>query len=177
MKLSRFERARRILWGRYFRTSRRSSERDRRSLLKSLPIFNELSYWQIMSIEDYFYRREYGKNEEIFGIGYPGAALFIVEQGEVGIFVDGSRGRERIATLKKGDFFGEMALLDDEPRSATAMALSDVKVLALFRKDMNDIKHTKPEISSQIFRSLGQVIASRLRATNQLLGESDQEAS
>jgi CRP/FNR family cyclic AMP-dependent transcriptional regulator len=79
-------------------------------------------------------QRRFRRNEVIFHQGDPGDSLHIVDEGSVKIVLPSPEGEEAIiATLRQGDFFGELALLDGAPRSATAVALEPTTTLALPR--------------------------------------------
>src|SRR5947208_14461168 len=79
--------------------------------------------------------RRFRRNETIFHQGDPGDSLFIVESGAVKIVLPSPEGEEGaiIATLARGDFFGELALLDGAPHSATAVALEPSELLVMRR--------------------------------------------
>lgn len=80
-------------------------------------------------------RRRFRRNEVIFHQGDPGDSLHVVASGAVKIVLPSSEGEEAIiATLRPGDFFGELALLDDAPHSATATAVEPVETLSLARE-------------------------------------------
>ncbi len=80
-------------------------------------------------------RRSFRRNEVIFHQGDPGDSLHVVNAGSVKILLPSSEGEEAIiATLRPGDFFGELSLLDGAPRSATAVALEPAETLELPRK-------------------------------------------
>jgi CRP/FNR family cyclic AMP-dependent transcriptional regulator len=116
------------------------------------------------------YEREYQENEFIFETDQPGAALFIVQSGEVSIeILDSEVEITQIAILGKHSFLGELALLDESPRSASARALVPTKVYALFRKDLDRLCESNPDITTQIYKSLASLIGSRLKATNELI--------
>ena len=101
--------------------------------------------------------------EEIFAKGDIGTSLFIVHDGQVGIF----NGEQQLATFGPGDFFGELALLDTEPRSATAAALSQVLVFRLDQEDFYDLMEERGEVLRNILRMLCQ----RIRRQNDRMRE------
>ncbi len=85
-------------------------------------------------------QRRFRRNEVIFHQGDPGDSLHIVDIGSVKISLPSPEGEEAIiATLRPGDFFGELALLDGAPRSATAIALEPTTTLALPRATFMDL--------------------------------------
>ena len=74
-----------------------------------------------------------------------------------------------LAELNKGEFFGELALFDDEPRSANAIALDDCILLGLFTPDLMILQERNPVLGHKIMFNLGGLLGERLRKTNHLL--------
>ncbi len=146
---------------------------EKLKFLRGLPFFKDLSYWQLRRLDDIVFERNYEAGEYIFSQGQPGAALFIVLEGQVEIelFEDGKN--YILAKLEKGHFFGELALLDDSPRSASAKALRDTKTIALYRSDLNKMIQVDPQASSLVFRSLATLVGDRLKKTNELIRDSE----
>jgi CRP-like cAMP-binding protein len=97
--------------------------------------------------------------QQVFAKGDLGASLFIVYEGEVGIF----SGAQHLATFRKGDFFGELALLDAEPRSATAVAKGNVVAFRLDQEDFYDVMEER----SEVLRNIMRVLCQRLRRQNE----------
>jgi CRP-like cAMP-binding protein len=113
-------------------------------------------------------RRRYRKNETIFHQGDPGDALFIIESGEVKISVASLEGRElTLALLKAGDFFGELTLLDGEPRSADAVAKEPTQVLVLRRDQLIRFLGARPRAAVNLLA----VMSRRLRRADELVQE------
>ncbi len=100
--------------------------------------------------------RRYRKNETIFHQGDPGDSLYIIESGSVKIVLPSPEGEEGaiIATLMRGDFFGELALLDGAPHSATAVAIESTESLVLRRDRFEDLVETQPQLRKALFASL-----------------------
>ena len=115
------------------------------------------------------FERTYDVDESIFEEGQPGAALFLILDGKVAVEVLRETSTTRLAVLEKGAFFGEMALLDETPRSATARALEPTRTLALYRNDLNGLVHRDAKTACQIYRLLAGMMAERLRLTNELV--------
>ncbi len=101
--------------------------------------------------------------------GQPGAALFLILDGKIAIEIYRETSTMRLAVLERGAFFGEMALLDETPRSATARALERTRTLALYRNDLNGLVYRHPRTACRIYRSLAGMIGDRLRSTNELV--------
>jgi hypothetical protein len=103
----------------------------------------------------------------IFREGDAGSEMYIIETGTVDILRE-SRGGEPLATLEAGDFFGEMAVLEDQPRFATAIARSPVRLLRIDRAAFGDVLSQNVEIAIRIMRKL----TARLRRAEQRAAES-----
>jgi len=114
------------------------------------------------------FERNYDTDESIFEEGQPGAALFLILDGKIAIEIFRETST-RLAVLERGAFFGEMALLDDTPRSANARALEPTRTLALYRNDLNGLMDRHARTACQIYRSLASMIGDRLRSTNELV--------
>ena len=158
-----------LLWETLGRWKRSSPELDRIQFLKTVPFFDRLSNRQLKTVSDIMFERSYDTDESIFEEGQPGAALFLILDGKIAIEIYRETSMTRLAVLESGAFFGEMALLDDTPRSANARALEPTQTLALYRNDLNDLAHRDAKTACQIFRSLAGTIGDRLRLTNELV--------
>jgi CRP-like cAMP-binding protein len=158
-----------LLWETLGRWKRSSPELDRIQFLKTVPFFDRLSNRQLKTVSDIMFERSYDSDESIFEEGQPGAALFLILDGKIAIEIYRETSTTRLAVLESGAFFGEMALLDDTPRSANARALEPTQTLALYRNDLNDLAHRDAKTACQIFRSLAGTIGDRLRLTNELV--------
>jgi hypothetical protein len=113
-------------------------------------------------------RNEFPKGSVIFAEGDLGLTMYVIEAGDVEIRKKIANEDRILATLGKGDFFGEMCMLEDEvPRSATAIATSDVEAVLIDRSAFIFILKHNPEITVRIMRKL----VRRLRQTTQLLEE------
>lgn len=115
---------------------------------------------------------KYPEGTEIFPEGSVGEALYIIFSGEVLItkIINKKTGETKpLALLSKGDFFGEMSLLEDKPRSASAIAKSAVVLLRLARKEFQTLLHSEPEIAGTFLFALNNQLSARLRHTSQEL--------
>ena len=105
----------------------------------------------------------------LFRAGEEGNAMYLIEQGKVRISVQATDGHEMtLAELGRGDFFGEMALLDDQRRSADAMVAEDSRLAVLSREHFLSFLRSSPDIALEMLTAL----ANRLRRTDQLLRHS-----
>jgi CRP/FNR family cyclic AMP-dependent transcriptional regulator len=158
-----------LLWETLGRWKRSSPELNRIQFLKTVPFFDRLSNRQLKSVSDIMFERTYEADESVFEEGQPGAALFLILEGKIAIEICRETSTTRLAVLESGAFFGEMALLDDTPRSASARALERTRTLALYRNDLTGMRHRHARTACQIYRSLATMIADRLRSTNELV--------
>ena len=158
-----------LLWETLGRWKRSSPELDRIQFLKTVPFFDRLSKRQLKTASDIMFERTYDTDEWIFEEGQPGAAMFLILDGKVAIEICREASTTCLAVLETGAFFGEMALLDDTPRSASARALERTRTLALYRNDLTGLRRRHARTACQIYRSLATMIADRLRATNELV--------
>ncbi|MBN2371924.1 MAG: Crp/Fnr family transcriptional regulator [Vicinamibacteria bacterium] len=134
-----------------------------RELLWTVPIFSEIAEADIDAIVRLCTRRKYPKDTVVFFENDPGDILFMIVEGRIKVTILGDDGKEVILTvLGPGDFFGEMALLDNEPRSATAIAIESCELLLLHRADFESALEENRSIS----RGLVRVLSARLRRAN-----------
>jgi CRP/FNR family cyclic AMP-dependent transcriptional regulator len=128
--------------------------------LASIPFFSGLDAASLERVRTGMRSRRFRRGEVIFHVGDPGDALFIVMTGAIKIMLPSDTGEEAIlATLRPGDVFGELALLDGAPRSATATALEHTETLVLPRDRFRELLATEPAIRDTLLAS----IASELR--------------
>jgi CRP-like cAMP-binding protein len=107
----------------------------------------------------------FNAGETIFAQGDLGTEMFIIQEGEVEIIKQIGDQRHSLSRLEKGDFFGEMALLEALPRTADAIATTDVKVVAITGSRFDEMLRKNPEIAVRIIRKYSK----RLREANTLL--------
>lgn len=161
--------AEKVMWETLKRWKMLSPELNRIQFLKTVPFFNELSNWQLKRVSEIVFERTYDVGELIFEEAQPGAALFLIMEGQVSVEIYKEKFTAKLAVLEKGAFFGEMALLDESPRSASARAVEPTRTLALYRNDLNRLIHTDPETACHIYRALARIVGDRLRSTNDLV--------
>ncbi len=152
-------------WTNFFTSN--ADETDLREALLSLPIFSGLSKRDCSLLQKIVHNRIYVAGEYIFYQGDPGLGMYLIREGEVEIKRENtSKKIHTLAKLKKGDFFGELALVDGEKRSASAVALTDTKLAVIFKPDLEDYIEKLPKKGIKIMRGISEVIAARLRKVN-----------
>lgn len=136
-------------------------------VLQKVPLFSQLSAADLQRVVDVARERSYPKNSVILFEDDPGDALFVVASGQVKVVLIGEDGREVIlSVLGEGEFFGEMALIDDEPRSAHVIAMEDSGLIVLRREDFQPILVQHPGIALPLLRELSR----RLRRVDEKVG-------
>jgi CRP/FNR family transcriptional regulator, cyclic AMP receptor protein len=135
--------------------------------LRRMPLFAGLSQDELQTIAQIIKQQHYARNRVIIRAGERGSVFFLLTAGVVRVSVAENQGKEIIlGVLYPNDFFGEMALLDGLPRSATVTALVDSQVLMISRKDFLDCVRRVPQIATKMIVTL----SLRLRRTDQKVG-------
>jgi len=141
---------------------------DLQNSLQLIPLFKGLGKRDLSMLFNIIHRRSYLANEYIFYQGDPGIGLYVIREGEVNIIRSGDSSEEiHLATFTKGDFFGELALVDGERRSASAVAKTDVKVVVIFKPDLDEFIEKYPRKGIKILTGIAHIIATRLRSLNE----------
>ena len=136
--------------------------------LKQVDLFANLGLEQLDAVHEATQEVEYLPGEIIIREGERGEKLYLLLEGRVGIVKNhGTPNELQRATVSAVDYFGEMAILDNEPRSATVVALSHARLLTLDGASLKDLILHVPEISFEIFR----VLTARIRSAEQRLSE------
>lgn len=156
------------LWSNLFRNWN-SQESEKVTALRQVPVFDGLSDKELDEIEKLTHERKYQAGEHVFKNKAPAEGMFIIISGSVEIYLENDGSKNILAELGEQDFFGEIALLDQEPRSAGAVATAPSTLLGFFRPDLLSLMERNPALSSKILTNLGAVLAERLRKTNELL--------
>jgi uncharacterized membrane protein len=136
------------------------------SLLHSIPLFECLSNDDLVALAQTLQRRTLTAGEMVFAQGDAGNSMFIVEDGELNIHLPGEGSRRiSLKDIARGEFFGELSLFDDKPRSASVLATTDAVLLELRRATLEDYLGGRPAAAMAILRTMSE----RLRETNALL--------
>ena len=136
-------------------------------VLQKVPLFSHLAPADLQRVAEVAREKSYPRNSVILFEDDPGDALYVVARGQVKVVLIGDDGREVIlSVLGEGDFFGEMALLDDEPRSAHVIAMEDSDLLVLRREEFEGILQQRPMIALALLRELTR----RLRRADEKVG-------
>lgn len=152
------------LWENIFRFRQKNTDKIDTILLQ-IPIFKDLNHRDLITIKRILHQREYQKDEVIFHQGDVGLGMYIIVRGTVEIICN--PGRHMLAELHDGDFFGELALLDDAQRSATAFPKTPCTLLCFFKPELLDLINRNPKLGGKILFRLAWTIGERLKSTNE----------
>jgi CRP-like cAMP-binding protein len=148
---------------------------------RSIFLFRELSDGALVLLAGTVMEKNYAEGEVIFEEGDIGRACFIIAEGRIEIYQNKIAGngaaapgngssvqgpgslRDRLAVLQPGDFFGEMVLLDELPRSATARCLEPTRLYILYKSQFDSLISDNPRVGSLILHNLARLLSARLR--------------
>ena len=163
-------------WGNLFR-HRRHAEDELYEVLSKVPIFKDLSRRDFARLEGILHRRSFSADEAIVTEGDMGVGMYVILSGEVEIVQKGEDGSQiKLASFGPGDFFGDQVLLDESPRTASAIAIESCQAIGFFRPDLLELIEHNPRLGLKIVMRLSQMISVRLRQTNRLLKEARERA-
>jgi CRP-like cAMP-binding protein len=140
-------------------------------LLKKAPLFEKLRTDELRHVVPVLEPIGWVKGERVFELGDAGDEMFFITRGRIGIsLLPGPVPSHLVCELQAGDYFGEMALLDDQPRAATIHVLETTEALKLGREQLNGLLLAYPELAIGMLRALSQ----RVRGMNSALVEAGQ---
>jgi small-conductance mechanosensitive channel/CRP-like cAMP-binding protein len=119
--------------------------------LTRVPVFVPLGPEELELLGHDAVRQDYGRGERIVHQGEPGDSLYLIEEGTAVVSVKDEHGTEREVTrLSRGEFFGEMALLTGEPRSASVTAADDLTVLVVYKEALQSMLARRPPLAEEM---------------------------
>ena len=137
-------------------------------LLKGVELFSELNEEQLGMLADLVVAQNFNRDETVVLEGDDSVqALYLIASGSVQVYMTGVDGRETILSfLERGDFFGEMSLIDGEPRSASVRTVTDAQLLIIHRESFLQLIRQSPEIAMGLLSEMSK----RLRKANRQIG-------
>jgi uncharacterized membrane protein len=136
------------------------------SLLRTIPMFQGLGEEDLEVLAASLVTRRYPAGSMIFSQGDSGDTMYIVASGDVNIHLPGEASRRvSLKDISLGEYFGELALFDDKPRSASALATTTTELLELARNTLEKYLKSRPVAAMAILRTMSE----RLRETNAML--------
>lgn len=128
-------------------------------LLSLVPIFSALQEEELEGLSSLMQPRRYVRGEVIFHQGDIGATFYVIRKGEVSIRLSSLEGKEvTLALLRRGDSFGELSLLDGEPRSTDAVAREETWLLGLQQEDFHRFLESRPQVGARVMAQLSRMV-------------------
>ncbi|MCE9596649.1 MAG: cyclic nucleotide-binding domain-containing protein [Spirochaetia bacterium] len=135
-------------------TKKMDTRMERFLFLRSVPLFSDVDGQDLHWINEITHEQKFKSRQTIFREGDPGESLYIIINGSVRVF-KGQKGKEiTIDILQERDCFGEMAILDQEPRSASVTSLKNTRLLVIHRGDFQRLLIARPRISFALFKTM-----------------------
>ena len=136
-------------------------------LIRNVPLFSLLRDTELVLLTQVLLRKPYPKNSTVVAAGDPADALYIVISGRLKVLMSDKEGKEVIlAILNQGDFFGEMGLIDQAPRSATVVAIDSCELLTMTRADFTKCLQKNFDLTMNVILGL----VKRLREADRKIG-------
>lgn len=136
--------------------------------LRSVPFFADLNEMELDDLSQSLVKRRFSSGQVVFHLGDPGGLLYLIDSGRVKIFYPSNDGHEIVLAILGGeDFFGELALFDDSPRSATAETVENTTVYTLNRSEFLRYLSGNPGLSIKMLSTL----ARRIRIMNEQMSD------
>jgi len=152
----------------------RTQELNRKvEVLKQMPLFRHLTYKEILRVLALTEVKDFKVGDEVITEDEPGSELFIILSGKVRLHKEGAL----VTHVGQGAHLGEMALIDNGPRSVSATVEEPTRMLVLRRRDFNDLIRNFPRLSVKLLWSFVQVLGQRLRKTNEDLAGARNETT
>lgn len=143
--------------------------------LRRIPVFEGIPYRGLKAIRSLCHLRNYREDEHIFRTGEPGVGMYIIIEGSIEIYRKKDGAPFVYGQLESGDFFGELAMLEDLPRSASARSIDKSTLLGFFRPDLLSLLARNPRLASLIILNMARLTGRKLLKTNDLLEKTNEE--
>lgn len=135
-------------------------------VLKLVPLFSKMTKKELLEFQKISHLRFFKAEEPVFWAGEPGVGMYIIKNGSIAVCkITPEKGKEELAILRRGDFFGELALIDDGPRSATCMARENAEIIGIFRPDLRKLLERKPRLGNKFFFRFTTLLGKKLIAS------------
>lgn len=140
------------------------------SIVSRSPLFDGFTPDEISVFSSIISDKTIAAGMTVFIEGMPGESLFLVAEGTIRISKMLAEGEEKtLVVLGADDFFGEMAILDGSPRSATARVVENAKLLLLKKSDFEKLCDENPKVGLKFIRNIVKVFTGRVRESNEAL--------
>ena len=138
------------------------------AILKGIYLFDNLTDEELKKISGIIVKEKHAANSVLFREGDKGDKFYIILEGAVRISqtISGA-GEEALTILEKGDYLGEMALIEDAPRSADAIIHENSELLVISKQDFDELLFFEKDIAYKMLRAFVRTLSARLRETNE----------
>ena len=136
------------------------------AFFRNVPIFYGLTSRQLARVMLSMQRRAYRVGENLFEEGQVGKAVFVIKSGQVELLRNGPAGPRSLGVLGPGQMFGEMALLEQMQRTATATVIEDGEIFLLYTATLEALIRDHPDIGVKLLRNMAVLLSALLRRTN-----------
>lgn len=141
---------------------------DDLAFFRKITLFHGLHDRQLGRVLQALQKRKYYMGEVVFEEGQAGKAVFVIRSGGVELSRRAANGKDAVlARLGPGQFFGEMALLEHQPRTATARVTEDGEIYLLYATTLESLLHRNPAIGVEIMRNIAVVLSALLRKADE----------
>ena len=137
------------------------------ALLRKLALFAELDGEELKALVDQSGTASFAANQKIISTGDAGHCMYVILSGKARVSSTIKEESVELDVLGPGDFFGEVALVDDGPRSADVTALEDCQLLCITRMTLGVLAGLQPGAAIHLLAAIGRCLVERLRAGNQ----------
>lgn len=147
-----------------------TEERHRKELLAlhDLTVFRDLDLRQLERVNRYLTPLAFEAGQDVFKEGDVGNGIYFILSGHVSVLADGAASpgvHRRLASFSKGVFFGDMAILEGQPRSATVRCNTDARLLFMAKTDFQELMEAEPRLATNMLMGIARELSSRLRMT------------
>jgi len=165
-----------FMWDNFFR--RNQNEKDLARVLQKNFLFQDLNALELHLVERIVNIRHYQPGEVVFRQGDVGVGMYIITKGVINIYVEeiipetGAQKMTHITQLKQSEFFGDLALVENNGlRSASAVAQQECELISFFKSDLLEVTNRNPTAGVKILLRLSEILGTRLRQTTTRLSE------
>ncbi len=142
------------------------------NLLQNIPLFKNLTETELEKILQLAFVKEYKKGFTLFFEGMQGGVMYVILRGNISIIgKDKDGGEYEIVVLRRGDYLGEMSMIEEDKRSATARVSEDSLLLVITKKCFSNMLETDPSITSKLLLEFLITMSQRLRSTTKKLND------
>jgi CRP-like cAMP-binding protein len=138
---------------------------EKEELIRQIALFQGLDSADLRRLSEIATEETLGTGQQIFAEGTPGDSLFAVKYGTVRVLKQGREGKEEVARMSSGEHFGEMALIDSAPRSATVDTVERTELVRIRREDLENLLAQDDALGHRVYKAFARYLCHRLQQT------------